>query len=234
MFTTACSWPVIRDSCGRSWSRRRPRPRPRASSSVRVPVGDDGPVALASLWRRQGGRVRAGLAEVVTVEVTRRVVTRSIHGSGALTLTTTCDAMDGGCLVEQRLEGSAAGHAGERVAKFALLWLQRGLIDLKERLEADPGRRPERVSGRPTGDRPQVERYASRLARSVTSTLRWATPDSSRSRPRTRSRWRSPPEELWDLLMDPRGGAPAPAVDAERGEGRGRGCRARRAGRRAR
>jgi hypothetical protein len=166
---------------------------------VPLPLGDDASsVALASLWRRSNGRLRAGLAEVVTADGGGHFVTRSVDPPGPITVTTTCLATEGGCLVEQRLEGSAPSHAGERVAEFALLWLQCGLIGLKERLEADP------VSVTGSGGQPGGEGYAGRLAAELgaldASVVQSGLVPVSHE---DTIEVAVPPEQLWDLLTDP-------------------------------
>ncbi|MGN6752140.1 MAG: SRPBCC family protein [Intrasporangium sp.] len=163
-----------------------------------VAVGDDrSRPALASLWRRPNGRLRAGLAQVVSDEP-GRVVAQSIHGPDAVTLTTTGTAMDGRCLIEQRLHGSLPGYARDGVAEHALLWLQRSLIVLKERLEEAPG-----AGRRPEPDRHAGHRYGPALTAELealdtaltTSGLVPVNHDEV-------VEIAVPPDQVWELLTD--------------------------------
>ncbi len=86
---------------------------------------------FVGVWRRGNGRLWAGLSTVVELEPGRRVVARSADGTSALTLTTTLEPLDGGCVVAQQLSGALPGDT----AAFARAWLVRGLLGLKADLE---------------------------------------------------------------------------------------------------
>ena len=86
---------------------------------------------FVGVWRRSNGRLWAGLSTVLELEPGRRVVARSADGTSALTLTTTLEPLDEGCVVAQQLCGSLSGDA----AAFARAWLVRGLLGLKADLE---------------------------------------------------------------------------------------------------
>ena len=86
---------------------------------------------FVGVWRRGNGRLWAGLSTVVELEPGRRVVARSADGTRALTLTTTLEPLDEGCVVAQQLSGALPGDT----AAFARAWLVRGLLGLKADLE---------------------------------------------------------------------------------------------------
>lgn len=166
-------------------------------------TGADPPDAiLASLWRRPNGHLRAGLAVVVSVGAHGsggRFVTRSIDGSAPVTVTTTCSPIDGGCLVEQQLEGSAPAHAGDRVTEFAQLWVQRGLIALKEQLEAGPTTGLAGLAGQPG-----AEGYASRLGSQLDALDEVLAPQGLVPISHDQAiEVAMPPDQLWELLTDP-------------------------------
>ncbi|GAA2745975.1 hypothetical protein GCM10009868_29560 [Terrabacter aerolatus] len=116
-----------------------------------------GPAALpefAGVWRRSNGRLWVGLATVVDVEHGVQVVSRSADGATALTLTTTVEALDGGCVVAQRLDGLAPTDA---VAEFARAWMARALLGLKADVEGTARSR----TADPTADGPVADAMAS-------------------------------------------------------------------------
>ncbi|WP_157557660.1 SRPBCC family protein, partial [Intrasporangium oryzae] len=70
-----------------------------------VPLPHVGPATepeFVGIWRRSDGRVRVGISAVVALDRHVRVVARSADGPAPLTLTTTFEAVDEGCIVEQR------------------------------------------------------------------------------------------------------------------------------------
>ena len=173
---------------------------------VAVPESQHGPpAALAVLWRRGNGRLRAGLGQVVAAEPPGLVVSRAVDGSSPMTLTTSLEDVDEGCIVDQRLSGTTPGHAIERRSAFALLWLQRGLIGLKERLEGGP------VTGQATAagvGTLGAEPYSARLGAEI------AAIDAEVGGPALVPIAHDeaielvvPPDVLWDLLLDPGGEA---------------------------
>lgn len=90
---------------------------------------------FAGVWRRSNGRLWVGVGTVVHVEPGVRVVSRSSDGSDDLTLTTTLESLDDGCVVAQRLDGIAPDDA---VAEFARAWMARALLGLKADVEGMP------------------------------------------------------------------------------------------------
>ncbi|WP_256792419.1 hypothetical protein [Terrabacter sp. Ter38] len=116
-----------------------------------------GPAGLpefAGVWRRSNGRLWVGLSTVGVVEQGVRVVSRSADGAAALTLTTTVEPLDGGCVVAQRLDGIAPS---DPVAEFARGWMARALLGLKADVEGIPRSR----TADPTADGPVEEAMAS-------------------------------------------------------------------------
>lgn len=104
---------------------------------LRLPVGPaaPGPPQLVSLWRRRGGRLAAGLSEVVDVQPGVAVLSRSADSLHRMTLRTTTEPLDDGCVVTQRLEGPVASFAEDRAGRRGALWLERGLLQLKAHVE---------------------------------------------------------------------------------------------------
>jgi hypothetical protein len=86
---------------------------------------------FVGVWRRGNGRLWTGLSTVVELVPGRRVVARSRDGAGALTLTTTLEPLDEGCVVAQQLCCDLCSDA----AAFARAWLVRGLLGVKADLE---------------------------------------------------------------------------------------------------
>lgn len=93
---------------------------------------------FAAVWRRPNGRLWVGLSTVVDVEPGVRVVSQSSDGPVGLTLTTTLESLDGGCVVAQRLDGIAPS---DPVAPFARAWMARALLGLKADVEGTPRER---------------------------------------------------------------------------------------------
>ena len=102
---------------------------------------------LVGVWRRPNGRLWVGLSSVVDLVHGLRVVSRSEDGAADLTLTTTLEPLDGGCVVAQQLSGLAPT---DPVAEFARAWMARALLGLKADVEGTPrGRTREPVSEAP-------------------------------------------------------------------------------------
>jgi hypothetical protein len=159
------------------------------------------PTALAVLWRRSNGRLRAGLGQVLGAEPPRLVVTRAVDGSAPITLTTTLEDVDEGCIVDQRLSGMTPAHATELRSAFALLWLQRGLIGLKERLERGSLIGP--AAAADSGDA-GAEPFSARLGAEIAALD--ATVGGAALVPVAHDEaieLAVPPDVLWNLLVDP-------------------------------
>ncbi|WP_156415352.1 hypothetical protein [Terrabacter sp. Soil811] len=117
-------------------------------------AGPAGLPEFAGVWRRSNGRLWVGLSTVVAVEHGVQVVSRSADGATALTLTTTVEPLDGGCVVAQRLDGLAPS---DPVAEFARAWMARALLGLKADVEGNPRSR----TADQTADGPVEEAMAS-------------------------------------------------------------------------
>lgn len=170
---------------------------------VAVPESQQGPpTALAVLWRRGNGRLRAGLAQVVAAEPPGLVVTRAVDGSAPITLTTTLEDVDEGCIVDQRLTGIMPGHATELRSAFALLWLQRGLIGLKERLEggSPTSQATTAASSGTVGAEPYSARLGDEIAAMDAEVGRAALVPIAHDEAIELA---VPPDVLWHLLLDP-------------------------------
>jgi hypothetical protein len=102
---------------------------------LRVPgrSPDDLP-EFVGVWRRPNGRVWAGLSTVVELQSGHRIVSRSSDGGHPLTLTTTLEDLDGGCVVSQQLSGALSRES----LAFARAWLVRALLGLKADVEGTP------------------------------------------------------------------------------------------------
>ena len=160
------------------------------------------PTALAVLWRRSNGRLRAGLGEVVGAEPPGLVVTRAVDGSAPITLTTTLEEVAEGCIVDQRLTGITPAHATELRSAFALLWLQRGLIALKDRLEGRSPLGPAPAAADPAHAGP--EPFSARLGAEIAALD--ATVGGAALAPVAHDEaieLAVSPDVLWDLLLDP-------------------------------
>ena len=117
-------------------------------------AGPAGLPEFVGVWRRSNGRLWVGLSTLVAVEHGLQVVSRSADGATALTLTTTVEPLDGGCVVAQRLDGLAPS---DPVAEFARAWMARALLGLKADVEGTPRSR----TADPTADGPVEEAMAS-------------------------------------------------------------------------
>ncbi|HKX67315.1 MAG TPA: SRPBCC family protein [Intrasporangium sp.] len=160
------------------------------------------PTALAVLWRRPNGRLRAGLGLVVGAEPPGLVVTRAVDGSAPISLTTTLEEVAEGCIVDQRLSGITPAHATELRSAFALLWLQRGLIGLKERLEGGSSLGPAAVPVVPGNA--GVDPFSARLGAEIAALD--ATVGGAALVPVAHDEaieLAVSPDALWELLLDP-------------------------------
>lgn len=170
-----------------------------------VPIPEaphESPTALAVLWRRPNGRLRAGLGQVVVAEPPGLVVTRAVDGPAPITLTTTLEAVDEACIVDQRLSGIMPGHATELRSAFALLWLQRGLIGLKERLEG--GSSTDQAATAMDSGTVGAEPYSARLGAEIAAMD--AEVGQAALVPIAHDEaieLAVPPDVLWGLLLDP-------------------------------
>lgn len=98
------------------------------------PGGGSGP-EFVGIWRRPDGRVRAGISAVVAFDRHVRIVSRNADRATPLTLTTTFEAVDEGCIVAQHLEGDTPAFANDVTARTHALWLERALLHLKADVE---------------------------------------------------------------------------------------------------
>lgn len=93
---------------------------------------------FVAIWRRPNGRLRAGISTVVDLQRHARIVSRSADGVAPLTLTTTFEPVEEGCIVTQSLEGETSSFAGPVSARAHRLWLERALLHLKADVESTP------------------------------------------------------------------------------------------------
>ncbi|GAA1969831.1 hypothetical protein GCM10009817_07230 [Terrabacter lapilli] len=152
------------------------------------------PPELVAVWRRPNGRLWAGLSTLVDLEPGVRVVSRSQDGGADLTLTTTLEPLDGGCVVAQQLSGLAPTDPG---ADFARAWLARALLGLKADVEGIPRGR----TRGPASDGPADDAATDSLighggtsggARAVVPVHQTVSVDVG-----------VPPERLWEVLRQP-------------------------------
>ena len=104
---------------------------------------------FAGVWRRSNGRLWVGLCSVVDLQPGLRVVCQSSDGAVGLTLTTTLEALDGGCVVAQRLDGIGPS---EPAAEFARAWLARALLGFKADVEGTAREHAREAFGDPADD----------------------------------------------------------------------------------
>jgi len=152
------------------------------------------PPELVAVWRRPDGRLWAGLSTLVDLEPGVRVVSRSQDGGADLTLTTTLEPLDGGCVVAQQLSGLAPT---DPVADSARAWMARALLGLKADVEGIPrGRTRGPASDGPAGDAPADSLIGHGVtsggALAVVPVHETASVDVA-----------VPPERLWEVLGQP-------------------------------
>lgn len=179
-----------------------------------LPAPAAGEVAeFVGVWRRRNGRLWVGLSTVVELVPGERVVARSADGAGALTLTTTLETLDDGCVVSQQLRGAMPGGA----AAFLRAWLVRGLLGLKADIEG----RDRRDLGDAESDELVEQVMASGVMGSGLAVPGVAVPGvavpgvgASRARPAALLGFTpvtetatvdvaAPPDELWEVLGAP-------------------------------
>lgn len=168
--------------------------------------GADALPELVAVWRRANGRLWVGLSAVVEQVAGQRVVVRSSDGGEPLTLTTTLEPLDAGCVVSQQLCGSMRSDT----AAFAMAWLTRGLLGLKADVEG-----VQRSSLRDTESDEIVERVMTSGVvgpAGVATVARggaWAgvgtiaAPDFAPVSETTTIDVAVPPERLWEVLGAP-------------------------------
>ncbi|MBC9821442.1 SRPBCC family protein [Terrabacter sp. MAHUQ-38] len=149
---------------------------------------------FAGIWRRSNGRLWVGLSSVVDVEPGVRVVCTSSDGAVGLTLTTTLESLDGGCVVAQRLDGVIPT---DPVAEFARAWMARALLGLKADVEGTPRERTRDVVADAPVDRTTASGFVGHGAAvagtpGVTSVHETATIDVAVT-----------PDRLWEVLAAP-------------------------------
>src|SRR4051794_19227511 len=149
---------------------------------------------FAAVWRRSNGRLWVGVSSVVDVASGTRVVSRTADGATDLTLTTTLEALDGGCIVAQQLDGVAPM---DPVAEFARAWMARALLGLKADVEGAPRSR----TRDPVSDEPVAEAVASGFLGHGVATA--GGPGVEPVRESASIEFTVPPERLWQLLGEP-------------------------------